>query len=65
MKLTIRKNCFGCRAISGESCSLGFKTTLQVSEIVPGLVAYPDEPCPKPMTYKQLFACKDAKKERT
>ena len=53
-KLKLRKNCFGCRAISNESCSLGFKTVLRVNEIIPGLVAYPEEPCPKPMTYKQL-----------
>ena len=46
----MKRTCGGCRAISGEFCSLGFKTK-KVSMLYGDLK--PLEQCPKPKTYPE------------
>ena len=53
-RLTLKKNCFGCRANENETCVLDFETHLERHELFEQKVIYPSEPCPKPMTHKSL-----------
>lgn len=53
----MKRNCNGCRALNGSSCSLGKRTTFTIKEIQ-GLrikIYKPLEECAKPKTYNELL----------
>lgn len=54
-----KKDCFGCRAKASRfSCGLDYKLkSIDIKEgsKITGMTTVPDEPCPKPRTYKELI----------
>ncbi len=53
----LKKDCNQCRALQRGKCVLGFSMDLCVEPFLPssGNTTYvPQEPCPKPRTYKRL-----------
>lgn len=53
--MRIKKNCFGCKALSLKSCILGYKITTYEILGVHGAGIKPLEICPKPKTMEEYI----------
>lgn len=57
MRISQKKNCTKCRALNDdEFCTLGFDNHDRIKW---GCLLRPTEPCPKPLTKKDLAFCKE------
>ena len=61
----MKKNCNDCRALLGNSCTLGYKTKVEYKKVyltyeIP--ICKPLQECEKPKTYSDYFTLLNAKK---